>query len=61
MVELDYHRCWYDSYFRRYHISYSMAAPEGAIMILVAVMANAGLFIVKSVGNCSPAGKGLEA
>jgi hypothetical protein len=30
-------------------------------MILVAVMANAGLFIVKSVGNCSPAGKGLEA
>ena len=30
-------------------------------MILVAAMANAGLFIVKSVGNCSPVKKGLEA
>ena len=26
-------------------------------MILVAVMADAGLFIVKSVGNCSPVKK----
>lgn len=30
-------------------------------MILVAVRADAGLFIVKSVGNCSPVKKGLEA
>jgi hypothetical protein len=44
MVELGYHRCWYDGYYRRYHIFYSMAAPEGAIMIRVAVVGRCGAF-----------------
>ena len=44
LVELGYHRCWYNGYYGIYHTFYSMEAPEGATMTRMAVIGQFGIF-----------------